>query len=75
MLLTYAEEDDGINSQGPDYQAALRAAGVTVEAVTYPGTMHGFHNNSTPRFVPDQAAAAKAAPPKAEAPKADAAKK
>ncbi|MEY4880550.1 MAG: hypothetical protein RJB62_2019 [Pseudomonadota bacterium] len=60
MLLTYAEEDDGINSQGPDYQAALRAAGVTVEAVTYPGTMHGFHNNSTPRFVPDQAAAAEA---------------
>ena len=34
----------------PDYEAALKAAGVTYEMHTYPGTNHGFHNNSTPRF-------------------------
>jgi len=30
--------------------AALKAAGVTFEAHVYPGTRHGFHNNSTPRY-------------------------
>ena len=28
----------------------LKAAGVPYEMYTYPGTQHGFHNNSTPRF-------------------------
>jgi carboxymethylenebutenolidase len=60
LLLTYAEDDNNINSRAGEYQDALRANGVTFEAVTYPGTMHGFHNNSTPRFVPEQAAAAEA---------------
>ena len=60
ILLTYAETDNNINSRAEAYQAALTAADVTFEAATYPGTMHGFHNNSTPRFVPEQAAAAEA---------------
>ena len=33
------------------YEAALKAAGVPYEAYIYPGTQHGFHNNSTPRYV------------------------
>jgi len=60
VVLTYAETDNNINGQAPAYQDALRANDVNFEAATYPGTMHGFHNNSTPRFVPEQAAAAEA---------------
>ena len=56
LLIQFAENDAGINGQWPAYEAALKAAGKTYEAHTYPGTQHGFHNNSTPR---DQEAAAK----------------
>jgi carboxymethylenebutenolidase len=38
-----------------DYEAALKANGVTFEMHTYPGTRHGFHNYSTPRYNPDAA--------------------
>ncbi len=31
---------------------ALNANGVTYEMHTYPGTRHGFHNYSTPRYDP-----------------------
>ena len=55
LLLQYAADDQGINGQAGPYQEALRANNVRFEAHTYPGTMHGFHNNSTPRFVPEQA--------------------
>ena len=34
----------------PDYEAALKAAGVRYEAYRYADTQHGFHNNSTPRY-------------------------
>jgi len=36
----------------------LKASGAEFEMRTYPGTQHGFHNNSTPRY---QEAAAKLA--------------
>ena len=55
LLLHYAETDDGINAGWPAYEAALKAAGKTYEAHIYPGTTHGFHNDSTPRY--DEAAA------------------
>lgn len=45
-----AENDPGINNLWPGYETALKAAGVSYEHHSYPGTMHGFHNNSTPRF-------------------------
>ena len=50
MLLQFAETDPGINGMLPTYEAALKAAGVPHEAHFYPGTQHGFHNNSTPRY-------------------------
>ena len=50
LLIQFAENDAGINGMWPAYEAALKAAGVKYEAHTYPGTQHGFHNNSTPRY-------------------------
>jgi carboxymethylenebutenolidase len=50
MLLQYAENDERINAMWPDYEAALKANGVTYQMYSYPGTRHGFHNNSTPRY-------------------------
>ena len=55
LLIHYAENDPRINKQAPGYEAALKANGVPYEAHVYPGTRHGFHNNSTPRY--DEAAA------------------
>jgi len=55
LLIHYAENDPRINAMWPDYEAALKASGVKYEAHIYPGTKHGFHNNSTPRY--DEAAA------------------
>ena len=50
LLIQFAENDAGINGMWPAYEAALKAAGAKYEAHTYPGTLHGFHNNSTPRY-------------------------
>jgi carboxymethylenebutenolidase len=50
LLLHFAENDAGINAMRPAFEAALKANGVHYEMHTYPGTMHGFHNNSTPRY-------------------------
>lgn len=55
MLIVYAETDERINAMWPAYEAALKAAGTRYEAHFYPGTQHGFHNNSTPRYVEAQA--------------------
>ena len=51
MLLVFAETDDFVNKGWPDYEAAMKAAGVKYEAFKYPGTMHGFNNDTTPRYV------------------------
>lgn len=50
MLIQLAENDDRINAMWPDYEKALKANSVTYQQYTYPGTWHGFHNNSTPRY-------------------------
>ncbi len=50
LLIHYAGNDERINSMWPAYEAALKAAKVSHEMHTYPGTQHGFHNNSTPRY-------------------------
>ena len=51
LLIHYAENDERINAMWPAYEAALKAAGVRYEMHKYPGTQHGFHNDSTPRYV------------------------
>lgn len=55
LLLHYAETDPNINAGWPAYEAALKEQGKTYEAFIYPGTNHGFHNDTTPRY--DEAAA------------------
>ncbi len=55
LLVHYAENDERVNAMRPDYEAALKAAGTDYQMHSYPGTRHGFHNNSTPRY--DEAAA------------------
>ncbi|MFL2545965.1 MAG: dienelactone hydrolase family protein [Candidatus Rariloculaceae bacterium] len=50
MLIIYAGTDARINSMWPDYEAALVANNVEHEMEMYEGTLHGFHNNSTPRY-------------------------
>jgi carboxymethylenebutenolidase len=50
LLIHYAETDPRINEMWPAFETALKAAGVAYETHIYPGTQHGFHNNSTPRY-------------------------
>jgi len=52
LLIHFADNDERINASWPAYEAALKAAGVKYEAFKYPGTQHGFHNDTTPRYEP-----------------------
>ena len=51
LLVHLAETDPNVNGTYPAYEAALKAAGRSIEIHSYPGAQHGFHNNSTPRYV------------------------
>ncbi|MDM7930155.1 YghX family hydrolase [Blastomonas fulva] len=55
LLIHFAENDERVNATWPACEAALKANGKTYEAHFYPGTSHGFHNDTTPRY--DEAAA------------------
>jgi carboxymethylenebutenolidase len=50
ILANLAENDPRINEMYPAYEDALKKAGARYEIHVYPGTQHGFHNNSTPRY-------------------------
>lgn len=58
LLVHLAAVDERINAAWPAYEAALKAAGVKFEVHQYPGTQHGFNNDTTPRY--DAAAARQA---------------
>lgn len=51
LLLHFAATDENINKQWLSYEPALKANNVRYEAHVYPDTLHGFHNDSTPRYV------------------------
>ena len=55
LLIHYAENDERINAGWPAYEAALKVNNVTYAMHRYPGTQHGFNNDTTPRY--DAAAA------------------
>ena len=58
LLIQSAEVDERINASWPAFEQALKAAHVSYERHLYPGTQHGFNNDTTPRY---DAAAAKLA--------------
>lgn len=58
LLVQLADKDDFVNPSWTRYEPALKAAGAKYEVYQYPGTQHGFNNDTTPRY---DAAAAKQA--------------
>ncbi len=55
LLLNFAENDSRVNASWPAYESTLKSNGVDYEAHIYPGTQHGFHNDSTSRYDPKAA--------------------
>jgi carboxymethylenebutenolidase len=55
MLINYAGNDKRVNATRPGYETALKANNVDFVMYTYPGTRHGFHNNSTKRYSEEAA--------------------
>jgi carboxymethylenebutenolidase len=55
LLIHYAALDERINAGWPAFESALKANSVKYQVHIYPGTNHGFHNDTTPRY--DEAAA------------------
>jgi carboxymethylenebutenolidase len=58
LLIQSADVDERINASWPAFEEALKAGHVKYERNLYPGTQHGLHNDTTPRY---DAAAAKLA--------------
>jgi carboxymethylenebutenolidase len=55
LLIHYAGLDERVDAGWPAWEAALKANGIKYQMYMYPGTNHGFHNDTTPRY--DEAAA------------------
>jgi carboxymethylenebutenolidase len=55
VLGIYAEQDARVNASREAATAALEAAGLTHEIVTYPGANHAFFNDTGPRYDQDAA--------------------
>ena len=49
LMIQFAAVDERINASWPAYEAALKAAGARYTSHQYPGTQHGFNNDTTPR--------------------------
>ena len=54
-MIQSAEVDARINASWPEFETALKAAQVKYERFLYPGTQHGFNNDTTPRYDADAA--------------------
>ena len=50
MLVVLAADDERINAGWPAYKEALDKAGVKYELFQPAGTVHGFNNDTTPRY-------------------------
>lgn len=58
LLVVLAADDERVNAAWPAYEAALTKAGVRHALYQPAGTLHGFNNDTTPRY--DKEAAAEA---------------
>ena len=58
LLVVLASDDERVNAGWPAYEEALKAAGVTYRMIQPPGTLHGFNNDTTPRYSQEAAALA-----------------
>jgi carboxymethylenebutenolidase len=47
VMLNYAGSDERVNAGIPGFRAALDSVGVPYSLNMYPGTQHGFHNDSS----------------------------
>jgi carboxymethylenebutenolidase len=48
VLVHHGGEDTRLVQAWPEYEAAMKAAGVVHEGYIYPGAVHGFNNDATP---------------------------
>ena len=55
LMIQFAELDKRVNETWPDYESTLKANGADYVAYFYEGANHGFHNDSTTRYSPDDA--------------------
>ena len=49
VLVHHGGEDKRLVDAWPEYEAAMKAAGVRHEGFIYPGAVHGFNNDATPQ--------------------------
>jgi carboxymethylenebutenolidase len=49
VLVHHGGEDKRLVDAYPEYEAAMKAAGVRHEGFIYPGAVHGFNNDATPQ--------------------------
>jgi carboxymethylenebutenolidase len=49
VLVHHGGEDKRLVDAWPEYDAAMKAAGVRHEGYIYPGAVHGFNNDATPQ--------------------------
>jgi carboxymethylenebutenolidase len=57
VLAVYAGNDTRVNASRPAAESAMKNAGMTYEAVAYPGVDHAFFNDTGQRFNAEAAAA------------------
>lgn len=55
LLLQFGSLDERVNATWPDYEETLKANDADYTAYFYEGAHHGFHNDSTGRYSPEDA--------------------
>lgn len=55
LMLHFGGLDQRVNATWPDYERVLEQNGADYVAYVYEGVNHGFHNDSTARYAPEQA--------------------
>ncbi len=58
LMLHFAGLDKRVNDTWPEYEKELMANGANYTALLYENVNHGFHNDSTGRYAPEEAALA-----------------